>query len=108
MSWLHLSVKDGDVVGCTDDSKFGEGRCSEAMFKNSINVYTDLAISEARKYKRPIVDDDGHHLHPHSYRVDLTKVVPAEEHHKIEDRDAKCCLITDPIDINLIKPIEVR
>ena len=108
MTWFHLSIKNGDVVSCTDDSNFGEGRCSEAMCKHFINVYTDLTLAEAREYKGPIVDDNGDHLHSHSYRVDLTKVVPVEEQHKIEDRDAKCCLITEPIDVNLIQPIEVR
>jgi|TARA_A100001518_G_C1207237_1_gene49928 hypothetical protein len=78
------------------------------MCKHFINVYTDLTLAEAREYKGPIVDDNGDHLHSHSYRVDLTKVVPVEEQHKIEDRDAKCCLITEPIDVNLIQPIEVR
>ena len=107
MTWFHLSVKNGDVVSCTDDSKFGEGRCSEAMCKNFVNVYTDLTLAEARKYKGPIVDDDGNHVSPHSYRGDLTKVGPADEQHKIEDRDAKCCLVAEPIDISLIQPIKV-
>ena len=106
MTWFHCDVRNGNIVTCSSDERFNAKNCSDTMCKQFINVYTTLTLEEAREYKGPIEDDEGNILSKHSYRLDLTKVVPADQHHMIQDRECKCDLVDSPLDINLIERIE--
>ena len=105
MPWIHCSIETGAIITVSDDDHFNADNCSETMCKRFINIYTDMTIEEARKYKGPIFDEDDGVVSKYSYKIDLMKVVPEEYCNCIKDREKTVPLITKNLDKTLITPL---